>query len=142
MKGKRAGPKQPKEQVIDPYTHSKVGVAPHTRRKNKRDVVPAAARGRGGRKRETGGLFAEERALEAKERILAEELTAAATRIQAIHRGRSARLEVSMLQDVGVDGAKLNETLRSTRSHVDENPFQISQTVSMSATQVSNSHLL
>ena len=52
--GKRASPKQQK-QLMDPYTHTL-----------KKRQVAAAARGR-----RTGGLFAEERAMEARQRLLA-----------------------------------------------------------------------
>jgi Ca2+-binding EF-hand superfamily protein len=115
---------QQRAPIVDPYTGSNVSVAPNTRRRQQRRQQQE------GRAihRPSAGLFADERAADARERV---ELTAAATRIQAVHRGRSARAQVVALREVG---SQLNETLKSTRSHVEENPFMISQTLSMSGT--------
>ncbi len=78
-------------EIVDPYTGSSVSVAPHTRHTQQKVR---------GEQRYPAGLFADERAANAKERI---DSTIAATQIQAVHRGRSARAQISELRQVSVD---------------------------------------
>eukprot|EP01043_Picozoa_sp_COSAG02_P016866 COSAG02_NODE_751_length_17653_cov_172.765011_9_plen_1287_part_00 len=82
-------------EIVDPYTGSSVSVAPHTRCKQQK--------GRG-MQRYSAGLFADERATNARVR---EEMTVAATRIQAVHRGRSTRAQILELGEEDVD---MNQT--------------------------------